>query len=216
MKIISMTLGELGTSCYLVASNKANAAMIDPAGNADRIISALEKNKLTLKMILLTHGHFDHTGAVSDLVSITSAKVYIHKNDACMLDNTNKNVAYLVPGFVYKPFSADVLLSDGDTICLDEIEFKVMLTPGHTAGSVMYFAENCIFSGDTIFEGSVGRTDFYSGDFTAQRDSLKKIAALEDDYIIYPGHGGSTTLNQEKKFNPYLSDGRFSDFFDSL
>ena len=216
MNIITMTLGELGTSCYLVSSKSKNAAMIDPAGNADYIMSTLEKNNLTLKMILLTHGHFDHTGAVSDLVSQTGAKVYIHKNDECMLDDTNRNVAYLAPGFVYKPFSADVLLSDGDKISLDEIEFRVMLTPGHTAGSVMYFAENCIFSGDTIFEGSVGRTDFYSGDFTAQRESLKKIADLEGDYIIYPGHGGSTTLKQEKKYNPYLTVGIRADFFDGL
>ena len=123
-----------------------------------------------------------------------------------MLDNTVKNVAYLMPGFEYKPFTADVILSGGDSFEMDELIFDVMSTPGHTAGSVMYFTGNTIFSGDTIFEGSVGRTDFYSGDYMEQRKSLKRIALLREDYIIYPGHGGSTTLNQEKKFNPYLKN----------
>ena len=111
-----------------------------------------------------------------------------------------------------EPFSADKLLSDGDIIRLDEIEFSVMNTPGHTAGSVVYFADNCMFAGDTIFEGSAGRTDFYSGDYIAQRNSLARLAALREDYIIYPGHGGSTTLKQEKKFNPYLGQSPV-DFF---
>ena len=163
-------------------------------------------------MILLTHGHFDHTGAVADLKEQTGAKVYIHSKDECMLDDTIKNVAYLCPGYSYKPFTADVLVSDGDIIRLDEIEFSVMHTPGHTAGSVVYFADNCMFAGDTIFEGSAGRTDFYSGDYIAQRNSLARLAALREDYIIYPGHGGSTTLKQEKKFNPYLGQSPV-DFF---
>ena len=162
--------------------------------------------------ILLTHGHFDHTGAVADLKEQTGAKVYIHSKDECMLDDTIKNVAYLCPGYSYKPFTADVLVSDGDIIRLDEIEFSVMHTPGHTAGSVVYFADDCMFAGDTIFEGSAGRTDFYSGDYIAQRNSLARIAALREDYLIYPGHGNSTTLKQEKKFNQFLGQSPV-DFF---
>ena len=115
-----------------------------------------------------------------------------------MLDDTIKNVAYLCPGYSYKPFTADVLVSDGDIIRLDEIEFSVMHTPGHTAGSVVYFADN--------------RTDFYSGDYIAQRNSLARIAALREDYLIYPGHGSSTTLKQEKKFNQFLGQSPV-DFF---
>lgn len=218
MKVISMTLGELGTSCYIVASDSKNAAVVDPAADPERIMAKLNENGLTLKMILLTHGHFDHTGAAAELIQKTGAKVYIHEKDECMLNDTTgvKNVSYLMPGYEYKPFSADVLLYGGDSFDLDEINFTVMNTPGHTAGSVMYFADNCIFAGDTVFEGSVGRTDFYSGDFKAQKQSLKRIAALQDDYVIYPGHGGSTTLKQEKQFNPYLADSRYDDFFDSL
>ena len=205
MQIITMNLGELDTSCYLLASDEGNAAMIDPAGDVDRIIEALSENSLVLKKILLTHGHFDHTGAVAQLKEITGAKVYLHADDECMLSDTIKNAAYLVPGYNYTPFEADVLLSGGDMIFLDELEISVMHTPGHTKGSVMYFVNNSIFTGDTLFEGSVGRTDFYSGDIKAQRESLKRISALKENYTLYPGHGGATTLEDEKKYNPYLS-----------
>ena len=144
MEIKTLTLGELATNCYIVISAAGNAAVIDPADDAQRILDTLGKDNAELKMILLTHGHFDHTGAVADLKEQTGAKVYIHSKDECMLDDTIKNVAYLCPGYSYKPFTADVLVSDGDIIRLDEIEFSVMHTPGHTAGSVVYFADNCM------------------------------------------------------------------------
>ncbi|MBR4306096.1 MAG: MBL fold metallo-hydrolase, partial [Ruminiclostridium sp.] len=121
MQIITMNLGELDTSCYLLASDEGNAAMIDPAGDVDRIIEALSENSLVLKKILLTHGHFDHTGAVAQLKEITGAKVYLHADDEGMLSDTIKNAAYLVPGYNYTPFEADVLLSGGDMIFLDEL-----------------------------------------------------------------------------------------------
>lgn len=213
MQIITMNLGELDTSCYLLVSDEGNAAVIDPAGECDRIIEELSKNSLTLTKILLTHGHFDHTGAVAELKEITGAKVYIHADDECMLNDTIKNVAYLVPGYSYKPFEADVLLSGGDMIFLDELEISVMHTPGHTKGSVMYFVNNSIFTGDTIFEGSVGRTDFYSGDIKAQRETLKRISALRENYTLYPGHGGATTLEDEKKYNMYLGSSNMYDMF---
>lgn len=212
MEVKTLTLGELGTNCYIVTSAAGNAALIDPADDAQRILDMLSAENAELKMILLTHGHFDHTGAVADLKEQTGAKVYIHAKDECMLDDTIKNVAYLCPDYSYKPFTADVLLSGGDIIRLDEVEFSVMSTPGHTAGSVVFFADNCIFAGDTIFEGSAGRTDFYSGDYIAQRNSLARLAALREDCLIYPGHGGTTTLKQEKQFNPFLGQSSV-DFF---
>lgn len=211
MNIISMTLGALATSSYIIASKSGKAAVVDPADNAEYILGVLKRENLTLSEILLTHGHFDHTGAAADLKEMTGAKVYIHIFDECMLDDKVKNVAYLLPGYNYKPFTADVLLNDGDSFSIDELEFKVMSTPGHTAGSILYFVkdkdsgEEVIFAGDTIFEGSAGRTDFYSGSPTQQIESLKKLAALEKDYVIYPGHGESTTLKQEKRYNMYLS-----------
>ena len=151
MEVKTLTLGELGTNCYIVTSAAGNAAVIDPADDAQRILDTLSAENAELKMILLTHGHFDHTGAVAELKEQTGAKVYIHAKDECMLDDTIKNVAYLCPDYSYKPFTADVLLSGGDIIRLDEVEFSVMSTPGHTAGSVVFFADNCMFAGDTIF-----------------------------------------------------------------
>ncbi|MCH5323820.1 MAG: MBL fold metallo-hydrolase [Eubacterium sp.] len=204
MKIITMNLGELDTSCYIVVSDSGNAAVIDPADNAEHILDVLGKNSLTLKLILLTHGHFDHTGAAAELKEQTGAKVYIHKADECMLDDRQKNVSYLLPGFDYKSFAADVTVDEGDTVTLDEITFTVIHTPGHTAGSIMFTADNAIFSGDTIFEGSVGRTDFYSGSPAQQRQSLQRIMNMDGDFDIYPGHGGKTTLSAEKRHNPYL------------
>ena len=212
MEVKTLTLGELGTNCYIVTRAAGNAAVIDPADDAQRILDTLSAENAELKIILLTHGQYDHTGAVADLKEQTGAKVYIHAKDECMLDDTIKNVAYLCPDYSYKPFTADVLLSGGDIIRLDEVEFSVMSTPGHTAGSVVFFADNCMFAGDTIFEGSAGRTDFYSGDYIAQRNSLARLAALREDYLIYPGHGETTTLKQEKQFNPFLGQSSV-DFF---
>ncbi len=214
MQIFPLTLGDLETNCYIIASDDGNAAVIDPAAECEAIMQVLEEENLYLTKILLTHGHFDHTGAVAELKEKTGAKVYLHEKDVCMVNDTIKNVAYLDPYFEYKPYEADVLLSGGDVIFLDELEFSVMHTPGHTAGSVMYFIDDCIFAGDTIFEGSAGRTDFYSGDINAQRKSLERIYALRENYMIYSGHGFDTTLENEKKYNPFLADFRVSNTFD--
>lgn len=213
MKIEMLELGALGTDCYIVSSESKNAVVIDPADEADVILSSIRENGLNLKYILLTHGHFDHTGAVAELIKETGAKVYIHSSDECMLNDEIKNVSYLLPGYKYHSFVADVLVEDGDEIKMDEITFRVMHTPGHTAGSVMYIAEDCIFSGDTIFACGVGRTDFYSGDLKAQRKSLSAIAALDGEYRIFPGHGPDTTLAYEIEENPYLPHKGYEDLF---
>lgn len=205
MKIITLHLGELDTSCYIVSSDKGSAAVIDPADNAPLILDKLKQNGLTLEAILLTHGHFDHTGAVAALKNKTDAKIYLHSADADMPYDNRKNVSYLLPGYVLQPFDPDVIISDGDKIKLDEITFTVMHTPGHTDGSVMFITDNCIFSGDTIFCGSVGRTDFYSGSIKKQRESLAKISNMSGNYEIYPGHGEATDLKTEKAYNPYLN-----------
>ena len=206
IKVYKFVTGFLSANTYiLVKEGETDAVAIDIGGDENVLVEAEKKGGFTIKAVLLTHGHFDHTGAVAELKEITGAKVYIHADDECMLNDTIKNVAYLVPGYEYKPFEADVLLTGGDMIFLDELDISVMHTPGHTKGSVMYFVNDCIFTGDTIFEGSVGRTDFYSGDISAQRETLKRISALRTNYTLYPGHGEATTLDNEKKFNMYLN-----------
>lgn len=135
--------------------------------------------------------------------------VYIHEADECMLTDSNKALAYFCPSLPFNPIKADRLLKDGDKIEQDGAVFEVMHTPGHSAGSVCYIlkAENksIMFAGDTIFYGSIGRSDGYSGDYIVQQATLNKLKALKDDYIILSGHGPSTTLSEEKKYNPFLN-----------
>lgn len=205
MKIIVMQVGMLSVNCYIVVSDSQNAAVIDPGGEAERILDYLQTNKLTLKRILLTHGHIDHIGAVKVLKDRTGAEIYIHDLDAEMLNDPVKNLASPFR-MAYQPVSPDHTFSDGSRISLDEITFTVMHTPGHTKGSSVFLTGTTMFSGDTLFQGSIGRTDFYGGDYEAKQRSLKKLSELETDYTVLSGHGEKTTLGEEKKYNPYLGD----------
>ena len=205
MKIIVMQVGMLSVNCYIVVSDSQNAAVIDPGGEAERILDYLQTNKLTLKRILLTHGHIDHIGAVKVLKDRTGAEIYIHDLDAEMLNDPVKNLASPFR-MAYQPVSPDHTFSDGSRISLDEITFTVMHTPGHTKGSSVFLTGTTMFSGDTLFQGSIGRTDFYGGDYEVMQRSLKKLSELEPDYTVLSGHGEKTTLGEEKKYNPYLGD----------
>lgn len=205
MKIIVMQVGMLSVNCYIVVSDSQNAAVIDPGGEAERILDYLQTNKLTLKRILLTHGHIDHIGAVKVLKDRTGAEIYIHDLDAEMLNDPVKNLASPFR-MAYQPVSPDHTFSDASRISLDEITFTVMHTPGHTKGSSVFLTGTTMFSGDTLFQGSIGRTDFYGGDYEAMQRSLKKLSELETDYTVLSGHGEKTTLGEEKKYNPYLGD----------
>ena len=205
MKIIVMQVGMLSVNCYIVVSDSQNAAVIDPGGEAERILDYLQTNKLTLKRILLTHGHIDHIGAVKVLKDRTGAEIYIHDLDAEMLNDPVKNLASPFR-MAYQPVSPDHTFSDGSRISLDEITFTVMHTPGHTKGSSVFLTGTTMFSGDTLFQGSIGRTDFYGGDYETMQRSLKKLSELETDYTVLSGHGEKTTLGEEKKYNPYLGD----------
>lgn len=202
--VIKLSLGGLQTNSYIIALDNGSAAVVDPAADAERILSVLEENKLTLKKILLTHGHFDHTGACVELRKRTGAEICIHEKDAELLADGEKALAFFEPRLVYKPFAADVLLSDGDVVDVDGLRLAVILTAGHTRGSVCYIAENHIFVGDTVFAGSVGRTDCYGGNFKEQCDSLRRLSELHGEYILHTGHGEDTTLYDEVAFNPFF------------
>lgn len=204
MLIEQLKVGIISTNCYIVSSCKNNCVIIDPGDNALELLSFINGKGLTLKKILLTHGHFDHIGAVSELVKQTQAEVYIHKNDAVMLSDSRASLADMIPGFLHTDVKKFSTVVEKDVINLDELSFKVMHTPGHTQGSVVYIVENCIFSGDTLFCGEVGRTDFPGGSYESIIDSVKRIAALEGDYKVYPGHDECTTLENERKNNMYI------------
>ena len=203
MKMVVMQVGMLGVNCYIVVSDSQNAAVIDPGGEAERILDYLQANKLTLQKILLTHGHIDHIGAVKALKERTGAEIYIHASDAEMLSDPVKNLASPFR-MAYQPVSPDHTFSDGSQISLDEITFTVMHTPGHTKGSSVFLTGTTMLSGDTLFQGSIGRIDFYGGDYEAMQQSLKKLIGLETNYTVLSGHGEKTTLGEEKNYNPYL------------
>jgi len=196
MKVNQLGLGVLKTNCYIIQSENKNAAAVDIGGESEVLLEFLEKNDLTLKKILLTHGHFDHIGGVEQVRRATGAEVYIHHLDAPKLSDFG--ITDIEPVAEYNE------ISDGDIITLDEIQFRVMHTPGHTKGGVCYITDGVIFSGDTLFKNSMGRTDSPDGDYSEMMQSLKKLKMLEGNYTVYPGHDFSTTLNRERLNNPYM------------
>lgn len=206
MNIITLPLGALATNCYLASADNGDTAVIDPSCNAERISRELEKNNLTPKMILLTHGHFDHIMAATELKEKYGIPVYIHTLDLPMLKDTARNLFDNFPmGESFLPVENAETVEDGEKIPLGNTEFTVIHTPGHSMGSCCYLSGDVIFSGDTLFAGSVGRTDFPGSSFTAMTESLKKLNALDGDYRIFPGHGPATTLFAERRQNIYLA-----------
>jgi hydroxyacylglutathione hydrolase len=206
MEIIKLKpLSVCDTNSYIVATNEGNAVLIDAPADADYIYGEILKHGLTLKKILLTHGHFDHVGAVADLVEKTGCKVYIHEMDQAKLsEDTDGLLINLFRVRGYKPFDKSIAITEDDIIKQDELEFDVLNTPGHTSGSVCYITGDVMFSGDTLFARSVGRTDMPDGNYSALMYSMEKIKDLGGNLRILPGHMCETSLDSERKYNPYL------------
>ena len=206
MKIIKLKpLSEIGTNSYIVETDSKNAVLIDAPADAGFIISQLRESGLTLKKILLTHGHIDHTGAVCCLAEKTGCEVYIHSADLTKLYDADLSLSNYL-GIPLKSYKDAKALSDGDIITQDEIKFEVISTPGHTSGSVCYISGDVMFSGDTLFYRSVGRTDMVDGDSETLIKSLKRLKEIDYDYTVYSGHGVPTSLADEKAFNPYMRE----------
>jgi glyoxylase-like metal-dependent hydrolase (beta-lactamase superfamily II) len=203
MKIISMCLGPLQTNCYIIYGKDKKAAVIDPAFYADSIQSVLDENELILDKILLTHAHFDHIMAVEELRK-NGAELYLHADDEEMLNSPKLNcmLGFMGKSLVFK--KPEHLLKDGDTVDIGGEKIRVMHTPGHTKGSVCYITDGVIFSGDTLFCGSIGRTDLYGGDYETLINSLKKLSVIEENLTVLSGHGERTTLQKEKNDNIYM------------
>lgn len=202
MKVISEKFGSMDNNCSLIIDEKSNqSALVDCNEFSQKMIDMI--GDTDLKYILLTHGHFDHIIGVKSVKEKYGAQVVISKEDEPMLNSSKLSLA----AFCNAPqnnVDADIIVKDGDEITLGEIKIKVMATPGHTSGSVCYIAENCIFSGDTLFYCSCGRTDFPSGSPEQMMSSLQKLKALDGDYKVYTGHNNLTTLDFERKNNPYM------------
>ena len=205
MIIKSLSVGPIMANCYIVGCKRTKiAAVIDPGAETNRILMALAEEKLTLKYILNTHGHFDHVGANKELKEATGADILIHASDAPMLADLS-SLAMSMGLSVQDSPPADRMINDGDVITVGDIPLTVIHTPGHSPGGVSFFTNKSVFAGDTLFAGSVGRTDFPGGDFNLLKKSIQeKLFILGDDVTVYPGHMGKTTIGMEKKYNPFV------------
>lgn len=203
MKLFTLALGYLGTNCYVIPTDKKNAVVIDPA-SADEVLSLCEREGLKITAIILTHGHFDHFSGAAEIIEKTGAKVYSSLIDKPMFESYDKSWAEFMPMLKFTPITPDITFEDGETFAIDNLEFKVVATPGHTKGSCFLFCGDSIFVGDTIFAGSVGRVDGFSGSYFDQKETLCKIAKMQGDYKLYPGHGEKSTLADEQKYNEYI------------
>ena len=198
MKLKALQVGPIGTNCYYLLDEKTNkAAIIDPGDEAEVILYQFPMDGVDVEYILLTHGHYDHTTAVPDLhEALPDAKIYIHKADANGAGSKLFPLAAQIEDLCY--------YDEGDELQLGELTIKVLHTPGHSPGSVVLLCGEAMFAGDTLFAGTCGRTDLPGSSPRQMRDSLSRLAKLEKNYRVLPGHGIYSTLDMEKRTNPYL------------
>ena len=194
LNIRTLPLGAYQPNCYMVwDENSDTCVVIDPGYAPDTVLCEAKKLGKKIEAILLTHGHFDHVGAVREIAAETDCKVYLCDKDLSMPPQMTAGPLYYTNTY-----------AEGDFVEAAGLTFKVLHTPGHTPGSVCLMCEHVIFSGDTLFWGSCGRTDLPGGNWATILVSLRRLADLPGDYDVYPGHGSATTLSFERKMNPYL------------
>lgn len=204
MNLKRLILGELETNCYLVWGENGDGIVIDPADGAEEILAAIRERAILVKAVVLTHVHFDHMLAAEAVCDATGAPLFVGVGDQDALTDSNRNLSgWFSPGkeiFINKA----ECLRDGDTISIGNEIFTVIETPGHTPGCICLHSGNTLFSGDTLFCSSIGRLDFPGGDVEAMELSLARLLQLPAETVVYSGHGPSTTIGREKKYNPYL------------
>jgi len=203
MEIKRLPLGSIEVNCYLISTEKT-AIVIDPGFYSFEVEDFLKQNSDKEKLILLTHCHFDHIGDAARLRSVSGAKIGIGELDNNALSDVNINLSSLF-GVRFNPFKADITFADNDLFSVGDINFKVLHTPGHTVGGVCYLTNDILFSGDTLFNCSIGRTDFPGGSFEVLKKSVKRLYELPCDTTVYSGHGGKTTIGYEKNNNPFIN-----------
>ena len=196
----------MGTNCYVARSDvsPSEAAIVDPSGDATELRLTLARLATSCAGILVTHGHWDHLLGVADLAEGTGAKVHMPEGERFLLEEPPP---FTPPGVTLRPYSPDVLLQGGETVEIAGIAFDVLAVPGHSPAHLAYHAEGCLFSGDVLFAGSVGRTDFPGSDWETLLSSIRMLMeTLPASTVVYPGHGPITTLGEELARNPFLAE----------
>ncbi|MFO7971926.1 MAG: MBL fold metallo-hydrolase [Desulfobacterales bacterium] len=205
MIIKELVVGPLMANCFIFGCDETKeAVVIDPGGDADRILFSLSDSGLTVKYIINTHGHFDHVAANGKIKDATGADILIHPLDAPMLESLSTNAALFGISVENSP-PCDQTIEEGDTVSFGKITLKVLHTPGHTPGGISLYTDKIVFVGDTLFSGSIGRTDFPGGDFNTLISSIRtKLFKMDDDVRVLSGHGPETSIGSEKRFNPFV------------
>ena len=199
-------LGPIGTNCYVVRAEAGadQAVVVDPGGDAGRLISELSGLDATCAAILVTHGHWDHLGAVAELAEATGAPVHMAEDERVLLEDVN---SFTPPGVELRSYSPDVLLRGDETLELAGISFETLRVPGHSPAHLAYYADGCLFSGDLVFAGSVGRTDLPGADWDTLVESIRMLAdRFPPETVVFSGHGPETTLGAELARNPFLAE----------
>ena len=199
-----LELGSFASNCYIVGDDTTKEGMIiDPGAEASHILQSVDTLGLNIIWIVLTHSHFDHIGALSEVKEATNASVAIHENDADTLQDQSHMRMFGIS--MDNPPSPDRLLKDNDVIDIGNLHFKVLHTPGHTQGGICLLTDGIVFSGDTLFNFGIGRADFPGASYEQELDSIqRKLMVLPDNTIVYPGHGPDTTIGVERRANPFL------------
>jgi hydroxyacylglutathione hydrolase len=201
-----LELGPFFVNCYIVGDPESKQGfIIDPGFDAERIIEMTERHSLAIDSIIITHGHADHIVAIDELKKHFKARVFIGEKDAIMLTDSEANLSTM-SGESFTGSPADGLLREGDIVKAGRYEFKVLDTPGHSPGSISLYGHGVVFTGDALFLGSIGRTDFPGSDHETLLEAIHtKLLVLPEDTIVYAGHGPDTTIGQERDYNPFLS-----------
>ncbi|SHH14028.1 MBL fold metallo-hydrolase [Tepidibacter thalassicus] len=203
MFLQKIVAGVYGVNCYILGDEQTKkCAVLDPGGSLDEIIDIVENNEFKVDYIILTHGHGDHIGAVKELKQKTNAKILAHEDEKFILNSSKNNLTHMMGGAF--EIEADEYLKDGQIVKIGNLELKIIHTPGHTPGCICIKVDDVLFTGDTLFAGSIGRTDLPGGDYDTILDSLDKLSNLDDNLKVLPGHGPASKISVEKSKNPYM------------
>jgi len=206
LRVDQLSLGPMGTNCYVVRAEatSGDAVVVDPSGDATELRLTLARLGASCKAILVTHGHWDHLLGVADLAEGTGAPVHMAEGERMLLEDP---AGFTPPGVTLRPYTPDVLLAGGEMVELASIAFEVLAVPGHSPAHLAFHADGCLFSGDVLFAGSVGRTDFPGSDWDTLVASIRLLVdTFPPETVVYPGHGPTTTLGAELARNPFLAE----------